>query len=169
MFPWKNKPKPVLGIDIGRVIIHGDGPDTSFVGAGSDEEALEAPAMAGAFEAITRLVSLFEGRVWIVSKCGKKVENRSRLWLRHHRFHARTGIAESQLRFCRDRKEKAPIALALGIGYFIDDRIDVLRAMEGIVPRRYLFGASQSPDPHIEAAPTWAVTETLVSEVVCAV
>ena len=28
--------KPTLGIDIGRVIIHGDGPDTSFIGATDD-------------------------------------------------------------------------------------------------------------------------------------
>ena len=166
MKPWKQK--RTLGIDIGRVIIHGDGPDTSFIGASTDEEALAAPAMAGAFEAITRLVTLFEGRVYVVSKCGKKVENRSRLWLRHHRFHALTGIPESSLRFCRDRRDKAPIALDLGIGYFVDDRIDVLRAMEGIVPRRYLFGAAQSPDPHIDPAPTWDVAERLISEVVLA-
>ncbi|MFK5221766.1 hypothetical protein ACI3PI_10215, partial [Lactobacillus helveticus] len=48
-----------LGIDIGRVIIHGDGPDTSFVGAGTDEEALEAPAMDGALDTIARLVRCF--------------------------------------------------------------------------------------------------------------
>jgi len=38
--------KPNLGIDIGRVIIHGDGPDTSFIGA-TDEDSLKAPPMEG--------------------------------------------------------------------------------------------------------------------------
>ena len=34
--------EPTLGIDIGRVIIHGDGPDTSFIGA-TDDDAMRAP------------------------------------------------------------------------------------------------------------------------------
>ncbi len=106
--------RPTLGIDIGRVIIHGDGPDTSFVGpragvasaasgrarrwvAGSDEEAMRAPAMDGAFDAIARLVRRFSGRVWLVSKCGKKVEMRSRMWLAQHRLHEITGVRERPL------------------------------------------------------------------------
>lgn len=157
-----------LGIDIGRVIIHGDGPDTSFVGAGSDDEALEAPAMEGAFESIARLVPRFSGRVWLISKCGQKVEKRSRLWLAHHRFHERTGIPPGNVRFCRDRKHKAPIASALDIGFFVDDRLDVLVAMAGVVPHRFLFGASHSPDPGIVATPTWAATEHAIEEALAA-
>ena len=37
-----------------------------------------------AFDAIARLVRSFGGRVWIVSKCGKKIEARSRMWLERH-------------------------------------------------------------------------------------
>ena len=44
-----------LGVDIGRVIIHGDGPDTSFVGAATTEEALRAPALDGCFDSLERL------------------------------------------------------------------------------------------------------------------
>lgn len=152
-----------LGIDIGRVIIHGDGPDTSFVGAATTEEALRAPAMEDALESIARLVSLFDQRVWLVSKCGKKVEERSRLWLEHHRFYAVTGLPPENLRFCRDRKEKAPICVKLGITMFVDDRLDVLRHMAGLVPHRFLFGSPSSPDPGIAPAPTWTSAEAQIT------
>jgi hypothetical protein len=150
--------KPTLGIDIGRVIIHGDGPDTSFIGA-TDEDALKAPAMAGAFEAIGRLVPRFEGRVWLVSKCGPRIAERSLRWLDHHRFWEATGVAREQVRFCRQRKEKAGICLDLGIGWFVDDRLDVLVPMEGVVPHRFLFGASYATDPSVYPVPTWAAAE----------
>ena len=128
-----------IGIDIGRVIIAGDGPDTSFVG-GSDEEALRAPSIDGAFPSIARIVEAFGSEnVFLVSKCGKRVEARSRLWLAHHRFYAETGVLEKNLRFCRTRPEKAPICDELGIQFFVDDREDVLSHMNGVVRHRFLF------------------------------
>jgi len=154
-----------LGIDIGRVIIHGDGPDTSFVGAATTEEALEAPAMEGALDSIARLVARLDRRVWLVSKCGKKVEERTRLWLEHHRFYEATGLPRENLRFCRERKEKAPICVRLGITMFVDDRLDVLRHMASLVPHRFLFGAPFSPDPGVVPAPTWTTAEALVDAV----
>src|SRR5690242_17898580 len=90
--------EPRLGVDIGRVIIAGDGPDTSFVG-GTEEEAIRAPAISGAFEALARLRVHFSGRVWLVSKCGKRVEARTRTWLAHHRFFDVTGIDANHLIF----------------------------------------------------------------------
>jgi hypothetical protein len=154
----------ILGIDIGRVIIHGDGPDTSFVGAGTNDEALRAPAMDGALEAIRRLTLRVGGhRVFLVSKCGPKVERRSLLWLEHHDFYGATGVPRENVRFCRDRAHKAPIARKLGVSLFVDDRIDVLVAMEGVVPHRFLFGAATSPRPGIVAAPNWAVVEAAIT------
>src|SRR5262245_26364064 len=84
--------EPRLGVDIGRVIIPGEGPDTSFIG-GSEADALKVPAMNGAFEALARLNMFFEGRVWLVSKCGPRIQARTRAWLGEHRFFERTGIA----------------------------------------------------------------------------
>ena len=148
---------PTLGVDIGRVIIQGDGPDTSFVG-GSDEQALRAPAMEGAFDALARLVDRFAGRVHLVSKCGARVEARTRVWLRHHRFFERTGVLAENVHFCRQRPDKAPICHRLGVGFFVDDRRDVLAAMTGVVPFRFLFGETTAPEKVI-AAPDWAVAE----------
>jgi hypothetical protein len=157
----KPQDKHRLGVDIGRVIIHGDGPDTSFIGA-TDEDAMRAPAMDGAFDALVRLHALFEGRVWIVSKCGPRIEARSRAWLEAHRFFETTGIARENVRFCKNRKDKAPICERLGIDFFVDDRFDILHSMSGIVAHRFLFGASSSPEPGITPVPTWAVAEAAI-------
>ncbi len=154
---------PRLGVDIGRVIIHGDGPDTSFIGC-SLADSLKAPAMAGAFEALARLTAAYEGRVWLVSKCGAGVQQKSRAWLEHHRFFEITKIPEENLRFCKTRPEKAPICEKLGITCFIDDRYDILDSMRGIVPMLLWFGESHSRSPRIWPAPTWRETESRALE-----
>jgi hypothetical protein len=154
-------PIPRLGVDIGRVIIHGDGPDTSFIG-GSDEDAMRAPPMDGVFDALRRLRARFGGRVWLVSKCGARIEARSRAWLAGTRFFETTGIPPEQLRFCKNRKDKAPICLELGLDFFVDDRIDVLVPMAGIVPNRFLFGADSSPDEGVTPVPTWSAAEAAI-------
>jgi hypothetical protein len=150
--------QPRLGIDIGRVIVAGDGPDTSFVG-GSDDDALRAPPVEGAIEAIARLRAHYEGRVWLVSKCGPRVEARTRRWLEQRRFFAATGVAPDHVRFCRTRPEKAPICLALGITCFIDDRQDVLAAMGGVVATRLLFGARWCSLPGVTPVASWREAE----------
>jgi hypothetical protein len=155
---------PRLGVDIGRVIIHGDGPDTSFIG-GSDADAMRAPAMEGVFDALRRLRARFEGRVWLVSKCGPRIELRSRAWLAGTRFFETTGIPGDNLRFCRNRKDKAPICLELGIDFFVDDRIDVLVPMVGTVAHRFLFGALTSPDHGVTPVPTWAAAEAAITRI----
>jgi len=142
-----NNETPHLGVDIGRVIIDGSshptGDDTAFFKGGMDN-ALRTPAMAGAFESIARLTARFDGHVWLVSKCGDRVQARTREWLAHHRFFERTGIDPEHLRFCRQRPEKAIHCRELDITHFIDDRLDVLDALEGIVAHRYLFGPQRS-------------------------
>ncbi len=154
---------PRLGVDIGRVIIHGDGPDTSFIGC-SEEDSLKAPAMDGAFEALARLTAAYEGRVWLVSKGGTGVQKKSRSWLAHHRFFEVTKISEQNLRFCKTRPEKAPICEKLGITCFIDDRLDVLASMRMIVPDLLWFGQEASSDTRIWPAPTWREAEALALE-----
>jgi hypothetical protein len=159
--PSSSALEPRLGVDIGRVIIEGDGPDTSFVG-GSEEDALRAPAIHGAFEALARLSERFEGRVWLISKCGKRVEARTRTWLDHHRFFETTGIHRENLLFCRTRPEKAPLCARLGITCFVDDRWDVIASMDGIVRSRVLFGTAMAPTDDVVAAAGWREAEAAI-------
>jgi hypothetical protein len=146
---------PTLGIDIGRVIIgavdHHGHADTSFL-SGTIERAMETPPTPRAFDCIARLTRAFDGAVWLVSKCGPRVQDKTRRWLDHWRFWAHTDIAPDHLRFCLKRRDKGVHCAALGITHFVDDRVDVLEHLRGQVPYLYLFGLDWKTRP----VPAWA-------------
>jgi hypothetical protein len=161
-----NKKQFCLGVDFGRVIHGGaaaDGVhDTVFLDGGF-EEALASPATDGAFDVLPRLVDAFGGRVWVISKCGPRIQERTLAWLDHHDFHARTGVPRGNVRFCRKRNDKAGHCTQLGITHMIDDRIDVHRALVDSVPCRYLFGRQEEPAPSwVRHTVTWADVEDAV-------
>lgn len=142
-----------IGIDIGRVII---GPvingkaDTSFLGS-TLEKAMKTPPSPGAFDAVTKLVETFRGEAWLVSKCGPSVQEKTKQWLKHWDFYQTTGLAQGNLRFCLKRHEKTHHCRQLKLNYFIDDRLDVLTHLQGLVPHLFLFG-EQNPETDI---PSW--------------
>ncbi|HLT37751.1 MAG TPA: hypothetical protein VK034_15775 [Enhygromyxa sp.] len=149
---------PSIGVDIGRVIINGDGPDTQFFGH-SEREAMRTPAVPGAFAAVAELVRQFDGRVHLVSKCGPRIQARSLAWLDHHDFWAATGVDRAKVRFCRERRDKAVHAVRLGLTHFVDDRFDVLTHLVGLVERMYLFGPQRKRSTQLHgmlATPRWA-------------
>ncbi|MFC0115730.1 hypothetical protein [Kibdelosporangium aridum] len=157
-----------LGVDFGRVIndgaSHPGGDDTVFL-SGTFEDAMRTPAMPGAFETLARLTELFDGKVWIVSKAGERIENRTRQWLDYNGFWTATGISPANARFCRKRPEKAVHCKRLGITHFIDDRQDVLRHLRDTVEHLYLFGRQRSQPPEwVVPTLTWADVETAVTE-----
>jgi hypothetical protein len=158
-----------LGIDIGRVIVGpvvGGVADTSFLGSRL-EEAMHTPPAEGAFDAIAALVPRFEG-VWLVSKCGPSVQQKSRAWLAHHRFYERTGIPPGNLRFCLARPDKAVHARQLRLTHFVDDRLDVLQHLRGLVRCLFLFGEQKRAAPDwVTPLPSWASAD-LVAEAVSA-
>lgn len=156
-----------LGIDFGRVIMT---PSASVEGADSrfltlpEEDALSIPPPPNAFSVIAGLVRHFQGRAFVVSKAGPRIQQLTRQWLARHQFHEITPLRPGAVRFCRERKEKRDHALALGLTHFIDDRVDVLRHLTGIVPHRYLFGPqSQVPGWAIHVA-DWTAVERAILE-----
>ena len=140
--------EPRLGIDIGRVIIdgshHPSGNDTAFFNA-DEPTMLATPEMP---HAITQLVEAFENRVWLVSKCGPRVQQRTLRWLDAHDFYTRTGLPPDHVRFCRSRADKRLHCQELALTHFIDDRTDVHEAIHGTVAHQYLFGPQPRPAPH---------------------
>lgn len=120
-----------LGIDVGGVIIsRATGAPDTFL---SHESFLEMPEVPGSIDTIKRLVSeRFENRVFLVSKCGPRVQAKTRRWLKHHRFFERTGVGPKHVYFCLERSEKAQICRRLKITHFIDDRVDVLNALQNV-------------------------------------
>jgi len=126
-----------LGIDIGGVIIPRVGVEADIVFKSANY--LETAEMPLAFEVIRRLVDeRFGRRVFIVSKCGPRVQMKTLRWLKHHRFFDRTGVKPKHIYFCLERSDKAPICRKLGITHFVDDRLDVLHSLR-TVSHKFLF------------------------------
>jgi len=162
--------EPRLGIDIGRVIINGPahpgGGDTGFF-EGDEPTMLATPEMDGSFPAIGRLTGLFGGRVWLVSKCGPKVQARTLRWLDAHDFYGRTGVPRTQVEFCRARPEKRLHCERLALTHFVDDHPEVHAAIRGTVSYQYFFGAQPGRVPGYGIhAPDWATLETLITATV---
>lgn len=160
--------QPRLGIDFGRVIndgsAHPAGDDTTFLNGGF-AAAMRTPAMPGAFSSIARLTTLFAGNVWIVSKCGSRIQERTLQWLEHNNFWTETGMSPANTRFCRARPDKAVHCEELGITHFVDDRRDVLGHMRGTVGSLYLFGRQKFAAPSwVTATPTWRDVEIAIIE-----
>lgn len=147
----------LLGVDVGGVLvdrIRADGSDTSFF----SDRFLETPAVAGAFDTLARLGrERFGQRICIVSKCGPRTEEKTRLWLAHHKLLDVLALDSRALHFCRKRPDKAPICKRLGVTHFIDDRMEVLVHLSS-VRKRILFGP-QEEDVNAKGvvrAETWA-------------
>lgn len=161
--------KQKLGLDFGKVIIgavQNGREDTSFLGT-TFEEAMTTPPSHHAFDATRQLVDRFSGNVWIVSKCGPSVETKTKGWLKHWRLCQETGLDRAKVRFCRERRDKAKVCKQLGITHFVDDRLDVLEPMIGIVPNLFLFGEQSAdtvcPDWATPVADWFAVLENVVT------
>lgn len=162
-----------LGIDVGGVIVDrvAEGTDTSFFG----DRPMETPQVEGAFDAIKALTLVFDGRVHIVSKAGPRIAGLTREWFARHGFFDKTGVSPDHVWFVRKRPEKSPICERLGVTHFVDDRRDVLEALD-TVDHLYLFtgglGTNSPPknvSPAIHIARTWLqlrehITATLEDE-----
>ena len=156
---------PRLGIDIGRVIIDGPshpaGGDTAFF-TGDEATLVATPEMPGAMDVIARLVDAFAGQVWLVSKCGPRVQARTLVWLRGNDFHARTGLPADQVRFCRTRPDKRLHCEELGLTHFVDDRLEVLSYLHTVAVRCLFRGRPAELQTHAHLLPqvaqaaTWA-------------
>jgi hypothetical protein len=81
--------------------------------------------------------------VYLVSRCGHGIQEKTSLWLQHHDFYGQTGVASSKVMFCLERHQKADICAQHGITHFIDDRIEVLSHLK-TVRTRYLFNPREN-------------------------
>ena len=130
----------ILGVDVGGVIldwVRTAGTDVDFSG----DNYLNTPTIEDSFEALATLnAGRFRDSVYLVSRYPvEKGPTRVREWLKHQDFYGKTSILEGNLLQLTERQEKTPICQRLGITHFVDDRVEVLRHMVGIVPNLYLF------------------------------
>lgn len=147
---------PVLGVDVGGVIIsaHGD-EDTSFWGS----RPMSTPEVSGAIQGVAELADLFGGRVHLVTKAHARVESLTRQWLERAGFWRRTGIDPANMHVVRERVDKRPVCQRLAITHFIDDHLEVLADLAS-VRRRYWFavgagGPTRKPPIWAAAVNNW--------------
>ena len=117
--------RPVLGVDIGRVLAN----DTRSGRTNADITPIE-----GAFPAMKRLAELFgPEHVHLISKATDSRARRLRSWLRSSGFWTLTGINEqAHLHFVPERtgpRGKGPKAEELKVSHFIDDGLPLLHAV----------------------------------------
>ena len=130
----------MIGIDIGRVIISGD---TDIPNQFFGEDYLKVPEVKGAFKTIEQIVEKYSSdKVYLVSKCGEIVQERTLEWLSYHDFFSKTGFNMDNIRFCRERHEKKEICKENNIRIFIDDRFSVLTHLKEL-EQLYLFDPSE--------------------------
>ncbi len=146
-----------VGIDNGNVLCESD---TDYIRKGDLSAAREIP---GGFDTLTRLVQVNGAdNIWIVSKCGQKVQDLSWQWFKQHKLFERTGLTPTRYNlppdyltmdpehlhwlltshrtvFCQDRIDKAFIAESLGLEAFVDDRLQILGSLPPYVKIRILF------------------------------
>lgn len=129
--------KIVVGFDNGGVILSSanDKTDTSFFG----DDFLKSVTEPDAFEVMKDIIAMAGSEnAFIVSKCGKRIEERTLAYFEHHQLYERTGMLRKNVFFCRKREEKAPICKRLGITHFVDDRLTVHQHLS-MVPHKILF------------------------------
>jgi hypothetical protein len=152
---------PRVGIDFGGVIVRNRklvrGEDTGL----ADFHTPEA-AEFGVFDAIREVVSICDGHVWIVSKAGSRMQERTRAWLCTVDFYSRTGLDVEHLRFCQEREEKGTICRELGISHFVDDHVHVMQILRHTVPHLYFFREHGGE----RFCPSWATLVSNWTEVV---
>jgi hypothetical protein len=144
-----------IGLDFGGVIVRHiariPGEDTRIWAARGEQVA-----HSGMFEQVRRLVAVAQGSVWIVSKASPAMQARTLEWMGSVDFHMRTGLAPSNVRFCRERADKQVICSELCITHFVDDLVHVMQILRGTVQSLYLFGSH-----HAESqCPPWATRAT---------
>lgn len=148
-----------IGIDIGRVIIGGDGEDTFFT-----DEYLDTPEVSGAYDSIDTIVYgdkiiipdpegglgtfKLENEIHFISKCGKTVEQKTMEWLYSRKYYYL--IDNQNVHFVRKRHLKAPMAQALELDIFIDDRQDIIDSMQGIVAHPILFTSWEQTNKELQ-------------------
>lgn len=126
-----------IGIDFGGVIVRQSDGNRPI-----DASADASICFEHCFEGIAYLNAHFKGNVHIVSKASRSTAVSMRQWLNQVGFYQKTGLLAGNVHICRKRHEKVPIAKDLGLSHFVDDNIDTLQLMIGIVPKLFHFGGS---------------------------
>jgi hypothetical protein len=137
-----------VGFDLGGVIVGAvDGSEGVAV-----RELGEVPPVEGAVAGVRQLSSIFDGRIWIVSKASTDTEAWSRACLHSQGLVGPGVVPVEHLVFVSERIAKRAACEARGITDFVDDKPDNLISLRGVVDRLYQFGGPDVADSGLRGA-----------------
>lgn len=130
--------KEILGIDIGQVLVEQEPEDKSLSFGGPNY--LHSPEMPHAFRVLRRLsIERFEGRLFLVTDCMRKIRRKREEWLLHHDFYGRVGIPVVLPTYCWTSAHKANVCHDLELTHMIDDNPKALSGMDSDKCKLILF------------------------------
>jgi hypothetical protein len=155
----------LIGMDVHGVIMD------KFDKSKSVEEYLTTVPLKHATTVIKNIIDLYgPENTFIISKCPMYAEDEIIKWLDNQNFFTEIGFIRSNVYFCRERTDKAPVAKQLRLTHFIDDRVDVLNAMKDVVSNRILFTGGgnheESDDKTITELDNWDSVQDYITKTV---
>jgi len=150
-----------LGLDFGGVLASSAGQDLRRIAA---SDPMSVPLVPGALQAVSELLQLFDGRVWVISKASPATGEWTRAWLAAHGFLGGQMLAAERIEIVQERIGKRERCLAHGITHFVDDGVKNLRVLRGRVDWLCLFGEhpNEPRDGPWHHADDWSVAMRLI-------
>lgn len=161
--------RAILGVDIGGVIMDRLSPHGSLLFW--SQNYLRTDPVRYSFNVLRRLTQgRFEGRVHLISKGDIEVQGKTDHWLDFKRFFDATEIPRRNVHYCEHRQDKARLCQELGVTHFVDDRLEVLSHLVGIVPTLVLFQGRPTETKkhvtsmnHVHAVHDWIQAEDILN------
>lgn len=124
------------GVDIGNVLVHNFRTSIDFSQLTWEEITKSGgEVLPGALEGLKALIDkVGADNVWIVSKVSPAQQQVSEFILDHINVYEVTGLKRENVRFCLEKKDKAPIIKELNLDGHIDDRGEVIESVQSFLP-----------------------------------
>jgi hypothetical protein len=150
-----------IGFDLSRVIIEGLVKHRpNFVTNGN----VYLPSALSSMAAIVEKHGA--NQIFIVSCVKSEDEGQLvREWFASHGFYARTGVLASNVLLCHKRSEKRTLCIEHDIDVFVDDRLEVLGHMAGVIGGLFLFQGRNTEIYKPANEPYWPLLDRCITRV----
>lgn len=154
-----NDYRVALGVDIGSAVLPPR--QLELLGARRYREIGEVPGAINVLASVQQ-ASHRGAATYAVAACDPETERHLREYLEVINFFDRTGMPRDHLHVCREPAEKEMVVRDLSLTGYVDDRVDVLESLQGVVRARFLFDPDEiatptlPPDTTITSVTTWA-------------
>ncbi len=104
-----------------------------------DDQDIKLLPVPNAIECLWEINGYLNGQVHLLTKCGGALEERIKKWLRHSRFHEKTGIPGARIHYCNSPQDHHTACRAQRITHLLDTHLSVVGTAP-VIQRYLLFG-----------------------------